>query len=162
MTRSLTPNTYVFEDNVATGMTTVSHTPNNAPLDTLSNGNNVEFGDMLHPPASTSNTSLSGNDYVEITANGEVKTLTRKISGRSNKSHFTTDATDGCCGVGEESAMGQGSYNPYDNIPELKTNGEGGGGAWRKSTSSACCHSEFVDFIDNLEGRSGSERSLKR
>ena len=137
-------------------------------------------GTLLQP--STSNTtSLSGNDYVEVTSHGETRPLTKRTYNSSGslsksaasvgKSQFSAD------GVGHTEVK----YNPYDNIPEVRTpkgalgscegegceKGEAGGegegaGEQRKSGSSACCHSDFVEFIDNMEDRRESLASCLR
>ncbi len=170
-----------MEDSITTTTTNVSHPEMTLTTDpagceadsALTNNHFHTNGGML--PLSTSNTtSLSGNDYVEVSATGEAKPLSRKVSNALNKSSNSLCKGQLCAASGDDVVQGlERKYNPYDNIPDLKMRGvvagdEKGGldndnnEAKRKSSASACCHSEFVNFIDNLEERCGSTGSLMR
>jgi hypothetical protein len=119
-------------------------------------------GNLIVPSTSNSN-SLSGNDYVEVTTTGETKPLTKKVYSSSNSLNksLTKLATD-------DGMDHQRQYNPYDNTPEIRSNGAAaksgkkGDGKWRDSSASAGCHSEFVDFFDNIDERAGSVKSINR
>ncbi len=120
---------------------------------------------------------------MEITANGEARPLTRRVNTSSNsldksaaslcKSGFSAE---GCGSAAKgEGDGGKRCGNQYDNIPEIRANGVVVGGGdegkgegeekekWRKSSAaSVCCNSEFVEFIDTMDERRGSLRSLMR
>ena len=122
--------------------------------------------DLLRPSLSN-NTSLSGNDYVEITANGELRPMTKRanVSCSPSKSSaslkYLVDAFPVDCHL---------KSNPYDNIPDVKT-------IWgnpcltdtcesdeksKKAYEMGCQHSEFVRFVDDMAERSESKGLIDR
>lgn len=115
---------------------------------------------------------------MEISATGEMRPLTRKVNNSSsslNKSAASLSKPGMSAAEKGEGDGGRRCVNHYDNIPEIRANGvvmsgcgekakgeEGTGDKWRKSAASVCCDSEFVDFIDNMEERRGSLKSIMR
>lgn len=86
---------------------------------------------------------------MEVTANGEMRALTRKTNNSSNSL---------CKSAGDPFGKPQCTVNDdthhYDNIPGAQANSTAGDGDG--------CHSEFVDFIDNMEERRQSLKSIMR
>lgn len=154
-----------LDDSVATTTTTISRLE--MTLTTNPGSISGENTGSLIVPSTSNNNSLSGNDYVEVTSTGEAKPLVKNSSSNSlNKSLVLLTKLSADDPI-------QRQYNPYDNIPEIRSNraaakagakkgGCAGDEKWRESSASACCHSEFVDFIDNLEERRGSLKSVTR
>ena len=104
---------------------------------------------------------------MEVTSTGEAKPLAKKVCSSSNSLNKSSVSLSKF--PADDPAQGLDyprQYNPYDNTPEIprtaKVGKKGRGEKWRESSASACCHSEFVDFIDNMEERAGSLKSVNR
>lgn len=125
---------------------------------------------LLHPSASN-NTSLSGNDYVEVMSHGETRPLAKRTCNSSNSLSKSATSLSKSQLSADGGSHVEVKYNPYNNIPEIRTptcgggecsKGEEGAEKWRKSGSSVCCNSEFVDFIDNMQDKRESLTSCVR
>lgn len=132
------------------------------------NGGNIEINhnsEFLHKSPST-NTSLSGNDYVEVTANGELRSLSKRVNNSSNS--LDKQAGLKCALSADPAPVPEETVHHYDNllaVQEQGSGGDAGGGKGRaglseKSGASEYMSSEFLDFFDNMESMEKKEGSL--
>ena len=144
---------------------------------------NSEEGTCAELHASPSNiTNLSGNDYVEVTANGELRSLKKGGNSSSSLPGTKPRAPTGAGVVLEETDhhydnlaaqdKASRSTHHYDNLvgtregTEVSGRLEGGSGREVEKMKSACGatseSNDFLEFFDNMEAKKGSLQSLTR
>ena len=142
------------------------------PINDATNGVNHEAvnPDFIQTSPSTS-TSLSGNDYIEVTATGELRSLSKRVYNSSNS--LDKQAGLKCVFSAEpdpqvELEETKKCVHHYDNLVDVQQQEGGrntGGqkeGLWEKSGASRR-KSEFLEFFDNMgsmENKDGSMASL--
>jgi len=126
-------------------------------------------GDTLHSSPSNT-TNLSGNDYVEVTANGQLRLLKRRDSSSNSldkQCSLKNDTVLENCGDNIE-AKGKtpSPVHHYDNLLDAKEKGEGENAHQEEfrevRPKKANGTNDFLEFFDNMDKKKGSMSSLSR
>ena len=121
---------HTLDESTATTMTTISKCfesstlANDTSTITEAINNGPSCTDHLLHPSLSNNTSLSGNDYVEITASGEMRPMTRRVNNNSSNSLTKSPLSlrrSLCSGSELLEESQQSKLNPYEHIPAFKT-----------------------------------------
>ena len=136
-------------------------------------------GDTLHSSPSNT-TNLSGNDYVEVTANGQLRLLKRRESssnsldkqcglkqGTSNESGPVLEKTEHRYDSLAPKDKSSSPVHHYDNIPGAKEESTEGVNAHKEEARPEKANGngdtkDFLEFFDNIDKKKGSMSSLSR